>query len=418
MQPNERIQFSYDGENIELIILNADTVKDTGDYKCIATNPVGKASHGSKIIVDLEKITFTKKLKKTILIEESEELVLECETSHDVSTNWSHNNNNISGMDHRQVIHDGKKHKLIIKKSTVKDHGVYRCTVRDQITECSVTVKAIIPEFIRKLQDFEVKERETAVLEVEITSETADVTWHKDGEELTRINTKYVFEKQGTVRKLLIRNSSVHDEGEYTCTVGENECSAEVTVVELPPEIISKMKDVTIAKGEKAMFEIELTKGDALVRWFKNKVELKFSDHVQLSIDGKRQRLKIYNADMEDAGIYECQVGEQKSTAKLTVEEPSIEFITKLPDVTLVPKNTDATFTVKLSKSDVSVKWYIRGKEIQPDERYNMISENVTRTLIMKKCTEEDQSEVTCVALNVKTSSKLKIESKIHDFLF
>jgi hypothetical protein len=35
------------------------------------------------------------------------------------------------------------------------------------------------PDFVRKLQDFEVKERESAVLEVEISSETADVTWHK-----------------------------------------------------------------------------------------------------------------------------------------------------------------------------------------------------------------------------------------------
>lgn len=35
------------------------------------------------------------------------------------------------------------------------------------------------PDFIRKLQDFEVKERENAILEVEVSSETADVTWHK-----------------------------------------------------------------------------------------------------------------------------------------------------------------------------------------------------------------------------------------------
>jgi hypothetical protein len=35
------------------------------------------------------------------------------------------------------------------------------------------------PDFVRKLQDFEVTERENAILEVEISSETADVTWHK-----------------------------------------------------------------------------------------------------------------------------------------------------------------------------------------------------------------------------------------------
>ena len=128
--------------------------------------------------------------------------------------------------------------------------------------------------------------------------------------------------------------------------------------LELPPEIINKMQDVKIVKGEKASFEIELTKGDALVRWFKNSEELKFSEHVQLSIDGKRQKLKIYNSVSEDAGIYSCEVGEQKSTAKLIIEEPQVDFITKLPEVTLIPLNADAVFTVKLSQTDVPVKWY------------------------------------------------------------
>lgn len=118
------------------------------------------------------------------------------------------------------------------------------------------------------------------------------------------------------------------------------------------------MQDVTIAKGEKAMFEIELTKGDALVRWFKDGQELQFSEHVQLSIDGKRQKLKIYKSELTDAGEYSCQVGEQTSTAKLIVEEPGVDFITRLPDVTLVPLNTDATFVIELSRPNVPVKWF------------------------------------------------------------
>ena len=117
------------------------------------------------------------------------------------------------------------------------------------------------------------------------------------------------------------------------------------------------MQDVTIAKGEKATFEIELTKGDALVRWFKDDQELQFSEHVQLSIDGKRQKLKIYNSETTDAGVYSCRVGKQKSSAKLTIEEPGVEFIKRLPEVTLVPLNDDATFEVVLSKPDIPVKW-------------------------------------------------------------
>lgn len=117
------------------------------------------------------------------------------------------------------------------------------------------------------------------------------------------------------------------------------------------------MKDITIVKGEKASFEVELTKGDALVRWFKNNQEIQFTDHVKLSIDGKRQRLDICNSELEDAGIYSCEVGTQTSSASLTVEEPGVEFVKRLPEVTHVPVNEDVTFEVELSRPDVPVKW-------------------------------------------------------------
>jgi hypothetical protein len=53
----------------------------------------------------------------------------------------------------------------------------------------------------------------------------------QDGEQIQETPDKFVFEKKGNVRKLLIRGTSVHDEGEYTCALGEQECTAEVTVV-------------------------------------------------------------------------------------------------------------------------------------------------------------------------------------------
>ena len=128
--------------------------------------------------------------------------------------------------------------------------------------------------------------------------------------------------------------------------------------IELPPEIIKKLEDVTITKGNKAIFETELTKGDALVRWFKDGEELQFSEHVQLSIDGKRQKLKIYNSLLEDAGTYSCEVGTQSSSAKLTVEMPGVDLIKKLPDVTKIPLHNDAVFTIELSQPDVPVTWF------------------------------------------------------------
>lgn len=84
---------------------------------------------------------------------------------------------------------------------------------------------------MKTLQDCEVKERDVAILEVEITSQSADVKWFKDGEPLGPGKEKLDFVKDGTVRKLLIRSTSVHDEGEYSCTLLDETCTAEVTVI-------------------------------------------------------------------------------------------------------------------------------------------------------------------------------------------
>lgn len=169
------------------------------------------------------------------------------------------------------------------------------------------------------------------------------------------------------------------------------------------------MKDVRIARGDKAKFDIELTKGDALVRWFKDGQELLFSEHVRLSIDGKRQKLKIYDATPEDAGVYSCQVGDQTSTAKLIVEEPEIDFIRRLPDVTLVPLDEDALFTIELSQP-VPVQWYKKGIPINESNKYTIIDEGTVKKLIVSECSVDDAVEYSAVVLNVKTSSRLKVE--------
>lgn len=54
----------------------------------------------------------------------------------------------------------------------------------------------------------------------------------QDGEILTDgMKSKVIFEKEGQTRKLIIRGISVHDDGEYTCSLGDEECTAEINVI-------------------------------------------------------------------------------------------------------------------------------------------------------------------------------------------
>lgn len=410
LPPSDRIKSEYDGENITLTILNADSEADSGDFKCIASNVVGKASHGAKVTIDVDKVKFTKTLHKTHTVEENKTTTFECETSHSVPTKWFHNGKELSGMDHKIIVHEARIHKLIIRSTSFDDAGVYKCVVKDQTTDTELKVTEAKPEFVRKLEDLESNEQETVVLEVEITSETAEVAWYKDGEEIKPKENKFEMVKKGKVHQLVVHDVTVYDEGEYTCVLADQECSGDVTVIELPPMILYELEHLTIAKGEKATFEVELTKGDALVKWFKNGEEIQFSDHVQLRIDGKKQKLKIYDAVLEDTGEYSCIVGDQMSAGSLTVEKPLVEFVKRLPDITLVTKDNEITFMVELSQPDVDVEWFQNGEPIKPSDKFTIIDENFVKKLILKNAQETDAQLYTCVASNVKSSTKLKVE--------
>lgn len=410
LKPSDRVKLSYDGENIELVIQKADSEVDSGNYKCIASNMVGKASHGAKVSVDVDKVKFTRELKKSFTVEETQSLTLECETSHTVSTKWFFNDKELSGMDHRLIHDEGRIHKLVIKNATLNDIGKYKCTVKNQSTQTTVEVLERKPEFVKTIQDYEATETHVAIFEVELTSNIADVIWLKDGIELEPNNPNYIFEKDGVIRKFTIKETSIDDEGEYTCALPDQDCSAELIITELPPEILTPMKDVVVTKGDKATFEIELSKGDAWVKWFKGTKEIQFSDHIQLSIDGKRQRLKIYKSQPEDEDTYTCEVGEKSSVAKLTVEEPSVEFIKRLPDVTISTKNTETVLTVELSQSNVELIWYRNKEQIKPSPKYIINEDGPVYTLIIKKTQFDDESNYHCVTGNVKSSTQLKVE--------
>ena len=68
------------------------------------------------------------------------------------------------------------------------------------------------------------------------------------------------------------------------------------------------------------VFEAEISKGHGVTKWYKNGTEIKDNNRFKLKIDGKKQRLEIVKVWEADAGEYMCKIGNEKCTAKLTVE--------------------------------------------------------------------------------------------------
>ncbi|KAG1672005.1 Titin [Nymphon striatum] len=259
------------------------------------------------------------------------------------------------------------------------------------------------------------KVEHTAKIVINVTREDAEITWHKDGEKLNP-SEKYEFVKEEKYRKLVVQNSNIFDEGEYTCVLGECECTSDLIVIELPPEIISKPEDLTVKKEETATLTVELTKGDALVKWYKGVKEVQLSERVQLKIDGKRQSLVVQQATTDDAGEYSCVVSDQKCTVKLRVVDPSAEFTGKLPDRIVSPPDVDAKFEVELNYPDVEVKWLRDGKEITGSEHFLFKKEGKKRELLLRSVSRDDMAEYTCIAGDAQTSTRFHVKEEFAEF--
>ena len=337
--------------------------QDEGDYLLHAENEHGQAQTSAVLTVKTELNRFVTPLQDTQADEESD-VVLTCWTKEPADVTWYRNGKQLKTTKLVSIQSHNSEHKIIIRNFGPNKCGTYRCTFDNQSTECNLSIRVPQPEFISKISDVEVTEREPAQFVVEVSNEIAQVTWHKDGEPVDASTDRFEFVTEGKERRMIIRQSSIHDEGEYTCSLGEQECTAELVVIELAPEISMSLKNQTVHTGQKATFEIELTKGDAKVRWFRGSEEIQFSEHIQLAIDGKRQRLMIYDSQVEDASEYSCTIGDQKSVARLTVVAPEVDFLVRLPEITTGTLDQDVTFTVQLNKEEPEVSWTKNGEPV------------------------------------------------------
>lgn len=116
--------------------------------------------------------------------------------------------------------------------------------------------------------DVEVEEKDEATLQVEVSTEKAAVSWHKDGEEISG-DSRIKVVIDGKMRRLVISTSNLSDEGEYTCVLGDLETTCELTVRELPAEIVKDMIDQTVNKAEKASFAVSYSYSNLYHDYFK-----------------------------------------------------------------------------------------------------------------------------------------------------
>uniref|UniRef100_A0A8C8CY32 Myosin binding protein C, slow type n=1 Tax=Oncorhynchus tshawytscha TaxID=74940 RepID=A0A8C8CY32_ONCTS len=158
-------------------------------------------------------------------------------------------------------------------------------------------------------------------LVVDLADPTVELKWYKNGQEI-RPTPKFIFEQKGTQRIMVINNCGLNDDAAYSVAAGEEKCTTELFVKELPVKITKEIEAVKTTVNERIELACEVSEEGAQVKWCKNGVEVPTGPRSRYRVksEGLKHWLIIDDASKEDTGTFSLMASGGTSEAKVQVE--------------------------------------------------------------------------------------------------
>nr|XP_020486337.1 immunoglobulin-like and fibronectin type III domain-containing protein 1 [Labrus bergylta] len=159
-----------------------------------------------------------------------------------------------------------------------------------------------------------------AELVCRLSNEECDGVWYKEGEEITATDNICIV-KDGTFRKLIIKNCTEDDAGKYRCEADGRKTEA-VLKVEDPPRITPEdlpefIKPVTIKTGKDAAFKVTFLGREPLkIQWYNEGDELLEDTHIKIEKSSSHSRLLLTKCQRKTTGEIKIKIKNECGTTE------------------------------------------------------------------------------------------------------
>uniref|UniRef100_UPI0009B37A6A obscurin n=1 Tax=Monopterus albus TaxID=43700 RepID=UPI0009B37A6A len=405
LENGEKYQMRQRDSVLELTIRDA-VPEDSGVYSCVCREQRTKAT----VKVIAVPATFKVSLKSQEA-DEGNSVTLQCELSKQgAAVQWQREGQVLSeGLSRGkyQMKLEGKTALLTILNIQPEDAGKYSCLTGNEKTTAEIKVKPLPVTFKREIQHLAVKEGDSGVFCCELSKPGAPVEWRK-GRVILKPGEKYEMKQEGRLTKLVINNVKENDAGKYTCKTNDSQSNAELTVQGLPPNFKLPLVNQEATEGNSVVLHCELDRPASLVEWRRGGELLRNGEKYQMRKKDMQVEMKIANLTLDDAGVYTCVCGEQRTTARITVNEPPIKFLQELKNIQ-VQEGGGVTLCCELSKPGTPVQWKKGNKVLTSGEKYQMKQSGSLVELLIRKSQPEDSGTYSCVCEDIKTTATIII---------
>ncbi|XP_060900885.1 obscurin isoform X2 [Labrus mixtus] len=405
LKSGEKYQMKQQASMNELLISKV-VPDDSGDYSCIYGDQKTTASLKVKEVeVSIEKFL------ESCVVYEGEDVHFQCVVSHEEApmAQWKLQDVPLQNNEMNLIKTKGCVHSLTLRGVTTADSGTVTFTVGNNTSTASLTIRAAPVLFKKELESQEATDGDKAVLSCETSKPDCKVTWLKGSTVLTH-GEKYNIEQKDTTHTLVIRKLDVKDSGEYTCDTGDKRSAASLTVKE-HVRIIKELRDITVASGQDAVFEVELShSGVTNWEWWLGDNLLQNNDLNQMSSHGTVQRLALKMVTTDESGDVAFVMGEEKSVACLLVEEKPKVLILEKPHNTVALEGETVTLACTISDAKATVSWMRNNMAVRAGLKYDLKNNGAFHQLRIHNLQPEDSGTYTCDTGDAQCDVTLTVE--------
>ncbi|XP_014485518.1 PREDICTED: muscle M-line assembly protein unc-89-like isoform X3 [Dinoponera quadriceps] len=424
--PEERFKVLFkDNEDTLALVFQHVKPEDAGLYTCVAQTSTGNISCSAELTVqgavnqllkDPEKPKLQTDSKQSeVSIGGSAMLDLQVKGFPKPDIKWTKDGQEIAaGGRIKYLWEDEESLSLVIKQVTAKDAGVYTITAKNDLGEDSTQIELIVksaPKVTRKQSDMMILVEDTGTMVVQVEATPApEVTWYKDGQQITESERIKIMKENGDTYKLVMKNTKVTDGGSYSI-VARNEVNQTTEIwkvgIKCPPKIKKKLGEPrVINEGDTLNLLIEVdSESEPSVNWYKDGELLKASDRAKMTKNGNNYILTVSGATVEDAAVYKAEVVNKHGTISddTRVRVRGIpRFKTKLCDITANEGDLNVEFVVEVEGfPKPNVQWFLGDVEItEKRTEYTRVEEGDNYKLIVKEVKTELKGHYTCKVHN------------------